>query len=94
MTLKTYPVLREDTIEDAANVLREIIRTRQSDISEIESIKNRFVSGRKVTRTPSSSSDVQSTDRVGDMSFSASYMYIVVDNSGTLVWRRVSLASF
>lgn len=94
MTLKTYPVLREDTIEDAANVLREIIRTRQSDISEIESIKNRFISGRKVMRTPLSSSDIQATDRVGDISFSASYMYIVVDNSGTLVWRRVALASF
>ena len=43
---------------------------------------------------PSSSTDTIGTEKVGDIAVDNSYFYIVVDNSGTLEWRRVAISSF
>lgn len=43
---------------------------------------------------PSSSSDIIGTEKAGDISADANFLYIVVDNAGTLEWRRVAISSF
>lgn len=79
--------------------------TRESDLKSLSrswedmrikflGLKDVLLRGRKVTRVPSSSADVLATDVEGDISFSASYMYVLVNNGGTLVWRRVALSSW
>lgn len=57
-------------------------------------LKDVLIRGRKVNRTPSSSADVVAGDVEGDVSFSATYMYVLIDNGGTLAWRRVALSSW
>ena len=67
---------------------------RKDDISTIGNLINTFVEGRKVGRVPSSSADVITGDRIGDMNYDASYFYILIDNAGTPAWRRISLGSW
>ena len=95
MSLEQYPVLREETLNDVCTVLRDIIRKRESDRSEFNNLRGHFIAGRKVTRVPSSSTDILDTDRIGDLTATAEYIFIVVDDgSGNPVWRRASLGSF
>ena len=44
--------------------------------------------------TPTSSSDLIGTEKAGDIAVDTSYLYIVVDNSGTLQWQRVATSTF
>ena len=89
-----YPYYSAETLDDIREVLRQVTNTRKDDITAISQITASFVSGRLVGKIPSSSTDVQSTDKVGDISYNASYLYILIDDSGTPEWRRVALASW
>lgn len=75
-------------------VVQEIVNAREEDIEAFGNLPNIFVSGRKVGKIPTSSADVVATDNVGDINYDASFLYILVDNAGTFVWRRVAIASF
>ncbi len=94
MNLKSYPVLFEESTADIASVLREITRIRDSDKAAFDNLKSRFIGGRKTSRIPSSSADVLDTERMGDFTADTNYIYIIVDNGGTLVWRRAALGSW
>lgn len=94
MTLKTYPTLQVETVEDIAEVMREIVRIRDSDRDAFDNLKGRFIAGRKVSRVPSGSADVLDTDRLGDFTADADYIYIIVDDGGALSWRRATLGSW
>lgn len=94
MTLKTYPDVVEETSEALADVLREMVRIRQSDKAEFDNLKGKFIAGRKVTRIPTGSANVLSTDRLGDFTADSNYIYILVDNGGTLSWRRTALSTW
>jgi hypothetical protein len=74
--------------------LNRISETRETDIVKLNEFQNNLIRGRLITRTPSGSADVVATDAVGDINFTATYMYVLVDNGGTHVWRRVALSSF
>lgn len=91
---KDYPYWSASTLIDVTEQLRQITSIRKSDITTISQITSSFVSGRKIGRVPSSSIDVLATDKVGDINYSASYLYILVDNAGTPVWRRTALSSW
>ena len=95
--MKPYPKLGsviKPTVEDHARVLEVIIKERPSDIKDFDNLSNVFVSGRKVARIPSGASDVLPTDKVGDINYTTSFLYILVDNAGTATWRRVALSSW
>lgn len=94
MTTKDYPYWPAETLDDLKTQMRDITRTRKDDIAEFNNLQNTFISGRKVNKIPTASNDVSATDRLGDFSYDASYMYILVDNSGTPEWRRASLGSW
>lgn len=87
-----FPIVSK-TLEGLFDFIDEITRLRDDDLSDFDNLKNVFISGRKVGKVPSSSSDITG-DRVGDFNYDASYIYICVDNAGTAAWRRASLGSF
>lgn len=91
--MKPYPSYKLDTDENISALLRYISKERINDVNDFNNLKNVFIYGRKVAKIPSSSSDV-SSNRVGDFSFDVDYIYICVDNSGTVEWRRATLGSF
>lgn len=72
----------------------ELSRVRREDVTKFENLPQVLIQGRKISRTPSASNDVVAGDYVGDINFTASYLYVLIDNSGTPAWRRVALASW
>jgi len=90
--MKDYPKHLNES--DVSSVLRYIIQQRRTDVSDFNNLNNRFISGRKVGKIPTGAADVANTDRIGDFNYTDEYIYICVDNSGTAVWRRASLASW
>lgn len=51
-----------------------------------------FVQGRNTARVPSSATDVQADDRLGDVVNDATYEYKLVEVSGVLKWDRRALS--
>lgn len=93
-TLKDYPYWAVEKEGDVKEWLRQVSNIRKDDITQIQNLTNIFVSGRKVGKIPTGSADVAATDRIGDVNYDASYYYILVDNSGTAVWRRIALGAW
>jgi len=94
IVFKDYPYWSAESLEEIRELLRQITNTRKEDITVISQITSSFISGRKVGKIPSSSADVSASDKVGDVNYTASFLYILVDNAGTPVWRRVALAAW
>lgn len=79
-------------IQDVGKILREVVRMREEDIGDFDNLQNIFMRGRKVGKTPTSSTDTAVTDREGDFNYSATYFYLCINNAGTIAWRRIALA--
>lgn len=92
--MNNYPILSPDKEEDRVTLLRSITKERYQDIKDFDNLQNRFMAGRKSGKIPSGASDVDPSDRVGDMNYDDQYLYILIDNAGTAEWRRASLASW
>lgn len=72
--------------------IREATRNRRFDLQDYDNqIANNPVIFDDV---PTSSSDLVGTEKAGDIAADASFLYIVIDNAGTLEWRRVAISSF
>ena len=92
--MKQYPIMTLRTEADLYTLGRYILKERANDINDFNNLQNVFMAGRKVGKVPTGSADVAATDRVGDFNYSASYLYLCVDNAGSAAWRRVSLATW
>lgn len=92
--MKPFPKYTVSNLPELIEIVRYILKERRNDINDFENLKNVFISGRKVGKIPTGATDITNDDKVGDISYDASYLYIVVDNSGTAEWRRVALASW
>lgn len=90
--MKPYPIVNRP--EDLVDFAKDVARKRQEDIANFNNLPNLFMSGRKVGKVPTGSSDIAPSDRVGDFNYTTSYLYICVDNGGTAAWRRVALGSW
>lgn len=76
-------------------MLGELARQWPELITELDNLPNIFVTGRKVNKTPSNSTDVVAgTDRENDFNWDNNYLYVLVDNSGTLVWKTLPFTNF
>jgi hypothetical protein len=93
-SFKDYPYWSAESLDEVKEQLRQITNTRKDDITQIANLSNVFVAGRKVGRVPSGSADVLAGDCVGDVNYSASFLYILIDNAGTPAWRRVALSAW
>lgn len=92
--MKEYPYFRTSNEKDVEKLLLAITKERRSDIRAFDNLVNVFISGRKVDKIPTAANDVSADDRLGDFNYSASYLYLCVDNSGTTEWRRTALSSW
>ncbi len=86
-----YPDPRDVGLEEFNDI---VVGSREDDIREFNNLPNRFVSGRKVERIPSSSTDVLASDKVGDINYTSDSFYVLLDDGGNLVWRVGSLSAF
>lgn len=90
---RNYKILPPNaTPEEIKDWIREATRERELDLADY----NNQVSTNVVyyDYTPSSSSDLIGTEKAGDIAASTSYLYVVVDNAGTLRWQRVATSTF
>lgn len=92
--METYIRLFGESNQDLSKFVRDITRKREQDVADFTNLSNQFMKGRKVDKVPSASTDVSVTDNLGDFNYTATYYYILVDDSGTAAWRRISLASW
>lgn len=79
------------TLQDVISWAKDVTRNRRFDVDDYDL---QVASSPVIYPAPSSSSDLTGTEKVGDIAVDASYLYIVVDNSGTLEWKRVGVSSF
>jgi len=93
--MNPYTDLRSENIADVAESVGEMIRERRVDLKDFDNLNNRFIRGRLSGRIPSGATNVISGDKVGDISYDADYVYILVDlGSGNAEWRRAALGSW
>lgn len=90
---KDYPYWPAETERDMKEQLRQICNTRKDDITQINNLISNFVSGRKVAKIPANSGDVDPTDKIGDVSFDNSNMY-VLQNPGSPQWIKYTGSAF
>jgi len=88
-----YPLLlSEDQIPE---ILREIIRLRNADVSDWTNLGQQYVIGRgrfTSRAAPANATDVEDTDQEGDYVNDATYEYKLLNISGTLKWDRRTLS--
>lgn len=92
--MKTYPSLKDKTANSIAAVIDFITRQRTFDVTEWNTLPSKYVLGRKVNKIPTGSADVDPSDRLGDVNYTATYFYVLIDNAGTAEWRRAALSSW
>lgn len=90
---KNYRILEtKPTLENIIEWIREAPRERIVDLDDYD---EQEASNVKIYNyTPSSSSDLIGTEKVGDIAADTNFLYVVVDNSGTLQWQRVATSTF
>lgn len=87
-----YQILNVNAgIEDVIKWIENATRDRGIDIDDYN---NQVASNPIIFSAPSSSTDITGAEKVGDIAADASYFYVVVDNAGSLEWRRVAIGSF
>ena len=89
--INDYP---KPTSENILTFCEFVKQERVTDLQDWDNLPKRFISGRKVNKIPTSSADVTSEDRLGDVNYTASYLYILVYDGTNNVWRRVSIGAF
>lgn len=94
VVFRDYPNWTPETLEDVKQHLREIENVRKDDITQVSNLVNIFVSGRKVGRIPSSSTNVIDGDKVGDFNVTDSFAYYLIDTGAGGEWRRVAVGAF
>lgn len=79
--------------QETESWMRQVTELRNQDVADWNNLPELYMRGRKVDKVPSASTDTTGNQK-GDFNYDASYLYICVDNSGTLSWRRASLSSW
>ena len=92
--LQPYPTSIDNSVAGCVAALQKIAQIRQQDQTQWNGLAQQFISGRRVTRTPTASSNVLSTDNVGDFNVTSTYAYFLINNSGTNEWVRIAVGTF
>lgn len=79
------------TLEEVVLWIQKASRARNFDRQDFDLQQS---SRPKIYVAPSSSSDLVGTEKAGDIAVDTNYLYVVVDNSGTLQWQRVATSTF
>ncbi len=87
-----YPILPINTNEDSViEWIAEVTRERANDLSDYQTQEAVHSS---IYPVPSSMTDLIGTEKAGDIAVTTGFIYVVVDNSGVLAWRRAALSTF
>jgi hypothetical protein len=86
-----YPDPRDVGIEEFNDI---VVGSREDDIREFNNLNSRFVAGRKVSKVPANSADVVASDKDGDIIYTPTAIYVLLNDSGSLVWRTAPLLPF
>lgn len=88
--------LQDYTFNQSGQVEQRIVNLENQVRELSQTLVRFFLKGRlRTDRTaPINSSDVQTPDKLYDRVVDANYEYILIDNSGTLEWRRISISTF
>ncbi len=81
----------------ASTIEEERIRRLESDVRDIQSkLANNYLLGRlRFDRTaPVNSADVQTPDALYDVVYTPTFVYILVNDSGTLTWVQYAVSTF
>lgn len=90
---KKYKLL--SAIPDLNEVLEWIRQATREREYDLEDYNNQTSTNTTIYNyTPASSTDLIGTEKAGDISVTTSYIYVVVNNAGTLRWQRVATATF
>lgn len=93
--MKDYPSMSyKAEIKEAVAAINLIAQIRSDDINDFKGLNKILVSGRSTARVPSSSADVIAGDVVGDFCPTATYLYILISNGGSPVWRRITMGAW
>lgn len=79
------------------SALYRITRLETELRSQIDYIKSNYIKGRlrtDITVAPTSSTDVNSTDKLYDMIILPTEQYILINDAGSYEWRKITLSSF
>lgn len=75
--------------------LQDVEDRRREDVIEQDSYNEKFLLARKVTKVPTSTTDVTATDRVDDFNWDENFIYILMDVSGPAIeWRTFPTTTF
>jgi hypothetical protein len=69
----------------------DVTRTREFDRQDYD---NQVENTTTIYDVPSTTTDIKGTEKVGDIAVNSTHLYTVIDNSGSLEWRRVALSTF
>lgn len=90
---KEYKILPSNAkLTDVLTWIKQATRERAIDLDDYDEQQRTNVM--YYNYTPTSSTDLIGTEKAGDIAVDTSYIYVVVDNSGTLRWQRVATATF
>lgn len=93
MSKKLYPDLRDESPSSVGAWIREVTRIRREGVGDFNNLSQLYIMGRKVGKVPTAYDDVADSDREGDFNFDNGYIYLLVDDSGTLKWARTAHGS-
>lgn len=79
---------------DVTEWIRQTIEVHDKNLEDWKLLPESYIQGRKVRRVPSASNNVVAGDAEGDFNYDASYLYLLINNAGTLAWRRVAISSW
>lgn len=87
-----YAVLSSKPSEqDITQWIADVTRDRANDLSDYETQEAVHP---RIYPEPTSGSDMRGTEKVGDIAVGSHHLYIVVDDGGTLAWKRTALANY
>ena len=92
--MKPYPALQNDSNATLKGFCDFVQRERINDVNDRNSFPQQFIGGRRTARVPSSSTDVENTDAVGDVCITSTYVYFLINASGTIEWVRLAVGTF
>jgi len=73
---------------------KDVAQKREDDIEDWNNLPKLYVRKSNRTTAPSSSTDILAGETYGDGIFLNGFLYIIVNNGGTLKWQRVALSDF
>lgn len=91
--MNPYQDITGRALPDVYNSVEEMIRERRYDVQDYDNLTQRFILGRLVGKIPTGALDTDPSDKIGDFNVAYdgadTYMYYLVDISGTATWARV-----